>query len=213
MVSHAFPLLYLLLRLSLNIKTHNNNNDNRFCREKAEYTGPWIVPKRRAKKNPLAPKRPPSAFLKFSQKRRSVVKISHPHLENKDVSMLLGEMWRNATAKEKEPYVEREKRERAIYNEQIKKFREEEAKVDAASRTSHKSVQKMAPPEYHQHGYAEASSSANVDPIRHADVADDGSYKGDQRVMFRHSFGGAAPFSSYHPSWGKFFVTETVLFL
>ena len=39
----------------------------RFVKEKAEYKGPWIVPKRRARKNPLAPKRPMSAFLKYSQ--------------------------------------------------------------------------------------------------------------------------------------------------
>jgi hypothetical protein len=47
----------------------------RFVREKAAYKGPWAVPKRRAKKHPLAPKRPMSAFLKYSQKRRSVVKV------------------------------------------------------------------------------------------------------------------------------------------
>jgi hypothetical protein len=199
------------------MKTYTNNNDTRFLREKAEYKGPWIVPKRRAKKNPLAPKRPPSAFLKFSKKRRSEMKSSNPDLSNTDVSMLLGEEWRNATAKEKEPYVGQEERERAIYNEKIKTFREEEAKVDAASRTSHKSVQKMTPPDHPQHGYAEASRLVSFDPIRHADIADDESNKGDQRVMFRHSFGGTfggpAPFSSYHPSWGKFLASKTVLLL
>ena len=113
----------------------------RFAREKAEYKGPWDVPKRRARKHPLAPKRPMSAFLKYSQKRRQEVKEANPEMNNTDISRLLGELWRAADAVEKEPYVESEKVERAMYNEAIATWREEQAHLDAASRTSHHSVQ------------------------------------------------------------------------
>jgi hypothetical protein len=116
----------------------------RFAREKAEYKGPWEVPKRRARKHPLAPKRPMSAFLKYSQKRRQDVKEANPEMNNTDISRLLGEMWRAADASEKEPYVESEKVERAIYNEAIATWREEQAHLDAASRTSHHSVQQQS---------------------------------------------------------------------
>jgi HMG (high mobility group) box len=117
---------------------------DRFAREKAEYKGPWNIPKRRARKHPLAPKRPMSAFLKYSQKRRKEVKETNPEMNNTDISRLLGEMWRAADASEKEPYVESEKVERAMYNESIANWREEQAQLDAASRTSHHSVQHSA---------------------------------------------------------------------
>jgi hypothetical protein len=112
-------------------------------REKSAYKGPWDLPKRRAKKHPLAPKRPMSAFLKYSQTRRSIVKEENPDMSNTDVSRLLGEMWRNASPRERAPYVEQEKRERDIYNKDIARWRAEQNRLDAQSRTSHQSVQQM----------------------------------------------------------------------
>lgn len=82
-----------------------------------------------------------SAFLKYSQKRRQEVKEANPEMNNTDISRLLGELWRAADAVEKEPYVESEKVERAVYNETIATWRQEQAHLDAASRTSHHSVQ------------------------------------------------------------------------
>lgn len=114
--------------------------------EKAEYKGPWNIPKRRAKKHPLAPKRPMSAFLKYSQKRRATVKDSNPDMSNTDVSRLLGEMWRSASQAERAPYVEQEERERAQYKEDIKNWRNTQAKLDASSRTSHQQVQNVDTP-------------------------------------------------------------------
>jgi len=115
----------------------SRNDKVRYVREKAAWKGPSLIPKRRAKKNPLAPKRPMSAFLKFSQTRRTKVKNENPDMSNTDVSRLLGEMWRNATAKEKNPYREQEKFERAIYNAEIKKFKAEQTRLDAESRINH----------------------------------------------------------------------------
>ena len=113
----------------------------RYVREKAAYKGSWAVKKCRAKKHPLAPKRPMSAFLKFSQTRRQMIKEENPAMENTDISRLLGEMWRNASKQERIPYVEQELKERAIYKEKMKHFREKLAREDAACRSSHQSVQ------------------------------------------------------------------------
>jgi hypothetical protein len=85
-----------------------------------------------------------SAFLKYSQTRRNVVKEENPDMANTDVSRLLGEMWRNASSRERAPYVEQEKRERDIYNKTIARWRTEQARLDADSRKSHQSVQQMA---------------------------------------------------------------------
>ena len=82
-----------------------------------------------------------SAFLKFSQNRRQRVKRENPELKNTDVSVLLGAMWRNASEEEKAPFQEQELRERVIYKENIKKFKDDLTRVDAATRTRHQSVQ------------------------------------------------------------------------
>jgi hypothetical protein len=84
-----------------------------------------------------------SAFLKYSQMRRGIVKEKNPDMSNTDVSRLLGEMWRNASPTEKAPYVEQEEGERAAYKQEIKRWREGQAKADVASRANHTRVGKM----------------------------------------------------------------------
>ena len=107
------------------------------------------------------------------------------------------EMWRNASAKERAPYVEEEQGQRAVYKEKIKKFREEQAKVDAASRTSHKSVQKhltesYVPPLTATRPY-EPLNPSSLAPAFESSVrigtVEDAVNKADQRMMFRHHFG------------------------
>jgi HMG (high mobility group) box len=86
-----------------------------------------------------------SAFLKFSQSRRTEVKKENPDMSNTDVSRLLGEMWRNAPPKEKAPYVDKEEIERAQYKIDIAKFKAGQARLDAASRTNHNLMKPAAP--------------------------------------------------------------------
>lgn len=111
----------------------------RYLVEKASYTGPWQVPWKRAKKDPSAPKRPMSAFLYFSQGRRSKIKEENPEMKNTEVSRMLGEMWRNASKEQRKPYVDKEREEREKYKIAISEWRvdyenkkEEERKQRAA---------------------------------------------------------------------------------
>ena len=97
----------------------------RYMVEKATYTGPWQVPWKRAKKDPSAPKRPMSAFLYFSQDKRRQIKEEHPTIRNTEVSRILGELWRNASEKEKRPHVEKEREEREKYKVAIAEWRKE----------------------------------------------------------------------------------------
>lgn len=53
-----------------------------------------------------------SAFLRFSKSCRKQVRAENPHVDNTDISRLLGHMWRSASKEEKEPYVTQEFRER-----------------------------------------------------------------------------------------------------
>eukprot|EP00979_Chaetoceros_neogracilis_P011291 scaffold2736_cov264-Chaetoceros_neogracile.AAC.1 len=58
----------------------------RYCAEKNNHNGSWHVPKRRARKHPLAPRRPMSAFLRFSKNCRKKVRVDNPHVDNTDIS-------------------------------------------------------------------------------------------------------------------------------
>jgi hypothetical protein len=55
-----------------------------------------------------------SAFLRYSKCLRNKVKAENPHVDNTDISRLLGHMWRNATPEEKEPFVQQELKESKI---------------------------------------------------------------------------------------------------
>ena len=85
-------------------------------------------------------------------------------MSNTDVSRLLGEMWRNASPKERAPYVEQEEKERAVYKKDIARFRADQANLDAASRTSHQNVKRMndyRPQEEARHAMAEEPNVAS----------------------------------------------------
>ena len=110
----------------------------RFEKEKASNRGNWILPKRRAKKHPLAPRRPMSAFLKFSQTRRKIVKKQNPNMSNTDVSRLLGEIWRSAKPSERKHYIQEEMKERTRYKQEIAKFKSELARREAFNDTLEK---------------------------------------------------------------------------
>lgn len=105
--------------------------------EKASYTGPWQVPWKRAKKDPSAPKRPMSAFLYFSQGKRTVLKNKHPEMKNTEVSRLLGEMWRNASEEEREPHISKERSEREKYKVAIAEWRKDFEAKQQAQRSVH----------------------------------------------------------------------------
>lgn len=58
------------------------------------YDGPLKVPNKRAKKDPLAPKRAMSAFLHFSQSMRPRLRETYPEAKNMDMSKMLGQVRR-----------------------------------------------------------------------------------------------------------------------
>jgi hypothetical protein len=95
----------------------------RYDIEKASYTGPWQVPSKRAKKDPSAPKRSMSAFLFFSQGRRSQIKAKNPEMKNTEISKMLGNLWRNCPDDDRRPYVEKEKIERDKYKIAMAKWK------------------------------------------------------------------------------------------
>lgn len=90
----------------------SRQDKERFELEKKNYTGPWKVP---AGKDPSAPKRPMSAFLDFSNSRRTMVRTIHPNATNGQISSMLAKVWKEAPDEVKREYVEREAKRREQY--------------------------------------------------------------------------------------------------
>lgn len=101
----------------------SRKDKERYRLEMEQRSGEYKMPKRRAKKHPMAPKRPMSAFLKYSKDKRKEVKEANPDLNNTDISRLLGQMWNQASEQEKKPYVTEELTARAAYKCAIAKFK------------------------------------------------------------------------------------------
>ncbi|KAM5196297.1 high mobility group protein B3 isoform 1-T1 [Hipposideros larvatus] len=73
----------------------------RYDREMKDY-GPAKGGKK--KKDPNAPKRPPSGFFLFCSEFRPKIKSTNPGISIGDVAKKLGEMWNNLSDNEKQPY-------------------------------------------------------------------------------------------------------------
>jgi HMG (high mobility group) box len=106
--------------------------------EKAMYKGPWKVPaNKRTPKDPAAPKRPMSAFLAFSNKRRAALKREHPDATNADLSKMLSISWKEAPDDIRSKYMEEEAGLRSTYKCEMGKWRKkvaEEKKVERQER-------------------------------------------------------------------------------
>lgn len=110
----------------------------RYEAEKSMYKGPWKIPaNKRTPKDPSAPKRPMSAFLAFSNKRRAALKREHPDATNADLSKMLSRIWKEAPEETRSKYVEEEAGLRSHYKVEMGKWRKkvaEDKKVERQDR-------------------------------------------------------------------------------
>ena len=181
----------------------------RYMVEKASYTGPWQVPWKRAKKDPSAPKRPMSAFLYFSQGKRTLLKKEHPEMKNTEVSRLLGEMWRNAHESEKRPHIEKEKAEREKYKVAIAEWRKDSEAREKAQKLA---VTEWTAEQQHQR---QAAEQGNVGlPPSHNNPALAANYPRDHGSYPPHHQPPPAQYMYQPPPYpyGTFFSLQLVLF-
>jgi HMG (high mobility group) box len=81
----------------------------RYEMEKAMYNGPWKVPMTtKREKDPTRPKRPMSAFLSYSNRKRAEVKEKNKNSKTADVSRILAQMWKEARPEEKKEFIDEE---------------------------------------------------------------------------------------------------------
>ena len=67
-----------------------------------------------------------SAFLSYSQSMRPLIRLQNPLLKTLDISSVLSKKWKIASNEEKQPHIERELKDRAIYHTEMSRWKEEE---------------------------------------------------------------------------------------
>ena len=118
--------------------------------------------KKKVPKDPDAPKRPMSAFLDYSKTFRSQVIRDNPEVkDNKDISKILGALWRNASEAERKPFVEKELKARLEYKEKSKVYRKQRdaaRKLNPPPTPAALSDPRFVAPNYYGYGGATNSS-------------------------------------------------------
>ncbi|CAO3696048.1 unnamed protein product [Umbelopsis ramanniana] len=74
--------------------------------------------KRRAKKDPNAPKRGLSAYMFFSQAHRKTVQEENPEAGFGQIGKILGDKWKAMTDKDKEPYIAQAETDKKRYEKE-----------------------------------------------------------------------------------------------
>lgn len=92
----------------------------RYQEEMMNYVGKR---KKRRKRDPQAPKRPPSSFLLFCQDHYAQLKRENPNWSVVQVAKASGKMWSAKPDIEKQPYEQRAALLRAKYHEELKVYR------------------------------------------------------------------------------------------
>lgn len=83
--------------------------------------------KKKYKKDANAPKKPAQAYFIFSSEKRPELIASLPEADKKSITKhakMLGEMWRNCSAEEKESYREKAKKLKEVYEEAFAAYKE-----------------------------------------------------------------------------------------
>lgn len=107
--------------------------------------------KRKSPKDKDAPKKPRNAYMIFMHKNREEIKSQHPELAtNRELTRLIGDMWKNMSQEEKEPYLELSKQEKIDY---------ESINQDVASKTEDEPVAKPSESQ-------DVKEEASVPPIK-----------------------------------------------
>ncbi|XP_029522276.1 high mobility group protein B3a [Oncorhynchus nerka] len=89
--------------------------------------------KKGRKKDPNAPKRPPSGFFIFCADHRPKIKAQHPSLGIGDVAKKLGEQWNNLTDATKQPYLIKANKLKDKYQKDVADYKSGKGKVGAPS--------------------------------------------------------------------------------
>lgn len=101
----------------------------RYDQEMKSYVPPAGAKKgKKKKKDPNAPKRPPSAFLIFTSEHREKIKEHNPGISNPDIAKKFGEMWKKMSTTDKAPYKAKYAELKEKYKMEVAAYRAKGAK-------------------------------------------------------------------------------------
>lgn len=107
----------------------------RYDREMKTYVPPKGMGKRgKKKKDPNAPKRPPSAFFIFCSDHRPNIKAENPSFGIGDIAKKLGELWGKQGAKDRAPYEAKAAKLKEKYEKDMAAYRSKSGMAGGAKR-------------------------------------------------------------------------------
>lgn len=112
----------------------SNGDKHRYESEMARYNPPsGECSRKRKKRDPLAPKRPLSAFFLFCQEERPKVREERPNASISEIAKVMGEKWSKIDAERKKSYEEEAIRAKASYDKEAAAYREKIQQEQAAA--------------------------------------------------------------------------------
>eukprot|EP00164_Ancoracysta_twista_P000548 GFYU01000731.1.p1 GENE.GFYU01000731.1~~GFYU01000731.1.p1 ORF type:complete len:131 (-),score=63.44 GFYU01000731.1:335-685(-) len=88
-----------------------------------EKASPAKTKATKKKKDKDAPKKGLSAFMFFSKEQRDTAKKNNPDASFGDIGRILGEMWRQATDKDKKKYEQMAEKDKARYEKEMAAYK------------------------------------------------------------------------------------------
>ena len=79
-------------------------------------------PKEKKLKDENAPKRPKSAYMFFSEKKRAEIREEQPDLKMTEISKVIGERWKEVSPESKAKYVKKAEKDKERYQEELKDY-------------------------------------------------------------------------------------------
>lgn len=82
-----------------------------------------FVKKKRKVKDPNAPKRPATAFIRFAHSRRKVLKLQYPDATMTDISKMLSKMWNESETDFRQKFIDEAAEMTSAWKEEMVKWR------------------------------------------------------------------------------------------
>ncbi|CAO0800166.1 unnamed protein product [Mucor circinelloides] len=102
--------------------------------------------KKKAEKDPNAPKRNLSSYMLYSQSVRPDVVKQNPTVRPVDIAKIIGEKWNALTDKEKQPFVKAAEKEKARFDKETKSYKATLGEPAESTPAKRKAEQPIAEP-------------------------------------------------------------------
>lgn len=79
--------------------------------------------KKRAKKDPNAPKKALNGFMFFAKDKRESIVQENPEAKPTEITKLMGEAWRGMSDAEKQPYLDMRDKDKIRYEKEMAKYK------------------------------------------------------------------------------------------